>query len=232
MTEQDVQFMSNLEARYRAATGLKDRSQYKIFYGLVRPAPMLVLGINPAGESAEVMPDGMQSRTPGKRHAASAAFYEHDESDLLDCTWKENAVLNLLVPLAGGEREAVRSQVVKTNIAFRRAKKVDRSLIESWKAEAAPFLAEIVARVVPRLVLLTGVKLEDFTPRFCERAVTVGETLRDPGVKQTVFRAARVALRATGTPALVVQVAHASQFSWTYGKYEVAEKIRALMDQR
>lgn len=72
MTEQDVPFISDVEARYRAATGLKDRSHHRILYGPVRSASMLVLGISPGGDPAGVMPDGMQSLLPGTRHAAVA----------------------------------------------------------------------------------------------------------------------------------------------------------------
>jgi hypothetical protein len=229
MTKDDVEFMRDLEARYRAATGLADRSQYRIFYGPVRPAEMLVLGINPGGDPADVMPDGVGSRVGGRPHAATAGFHENDESDVLDCDWPENrGLLKLLLPLVDGVRDELRSRMVKTNVAFRRSSKAHHIDIPAAKAEAAPFLAEIIGRVQPRLVLLAGVKLEDFTGRFCGTVQTLGEAIRDPGVKQTVFRAARVELRATGSEALVVQVAHASQFGWTYVKYEVADKIKAL----
>jgi hypothetical protein len=219
--------MQGLEARYRATSGLVDRSQYKIFYGPVRPAEILALGINPSGDPAEIMPDGVQHRVGPKIGAASAGYYENNESDLLDCSWPENNVLKLLIPLVGGERESIRSRVVKTNMAFRRSKKANKIDIDQAKAEAAPFLAEIIAVVQPRLILLTGVKLEEFARRYCRDCVPAGETLRDDGVKQTVFRAAQITLRANAAPALAVQVAHASQFSWTYDRYQVADLVRA-----
>jgi len=229
MNTEYVPFMQDLEARYRAASGLTDRSQYKIFYGPVRPAEILALGINPGGEPAEMMPDGVRHRVGPKIGAASAGYYENNESDLLDCTWPENNVLKLLIPLVGGERESVRARVVKTNVAFRRSAKAHKIDIDRAKAEAAPFLAEIIGVVQPRLVLLTGVKLDEFARRYCRDSAPAGETVRDDGVKQTVFRAARVTLRATAAPALAVQVAHASQFSWTYERYQVAERVQALL---
>ncbi len=229
MTQKDVGFMRDLEARYRAASGLADRSQYRIFYGPVRPAEMLVLGINPGGDPADVMPDGVGSRSGGKPHAASAGYHENDESDVLDCDWPENrGLLKLLLPLADGDRERLRACMVKTNVAFRRSSKAHMIDLPSAKSEAAPFLAEIIDRVRPHLVLLAGVKLEDFTGRFCNKVQMIGEVMRDPGVKQTVFRPARVELRANGTEALAVQLAHASQFGWTYERYEVATKIKEL----
>lgn len=229
MTGSDVVFMRDLEGRYRAASGLADRSRYKIFYGRVRPANVLLLGINPGGDPADVMPDGMGSRSGGRPHASSAGYYDDDESDLLDCQWKENdGLLKLLRPLFNHDDAAIRANVVKTNVAFRRGKKVTSIEVEAAKGEAAPFLAEIVGRVRPGLVLLTGARLEDFTTRFCRDVHPIGESVRDPGVKQTVFRAARVELRATGATAFAVQLAHASQFNWTYERYGVVERIRAL----
>jgi hypothetical protein len=225
----DVAFMRDLETRYRSASGLADRSQYRIFYGPLRSADWLVLGINPGGDPADVMPDGVGSRSGGKPHAASAGYHENNESDVLDCDWPENrGLLKLLLPLANQDREQLRACIFKTNVAFRRSSKAHLIDLESAKAEAAPFMAEMIRVVQPSLVLLTGVKLEDFTGRYCGKVQSLGDAIRDPGVKQTVFRPARVVLRATGTEALVVQLAHASQFGWTYDRYEVAEKIRAL----
>lgn len=228
-TADAVDFMRDLEARYRAASGLTDRSRYRIFYGPLRPADWLVLGINPGGDPADVLPDGVGSRSGGKPHAASAKYHENDESDVLDCDWPENrGLLKLLLPLADGDRVALRSRMVKTNVAFRRSSKAHHIDLEAAKAEAAPFLGEIIDRVRPHLVLLAGVKLDDFTGRFCSKVQLIGELIRDPGVKQTVFRPARVEMQATGTEALAVQVAHASQFGWTYERYGVVERIQAL----
>jgi len=230
MTNSDSDFMRDLETRYRVATGLVDRSQYRVFYGPVRRAEMLVLGINPGGDPADVMPDGVGSRSGGRPHAASAGYHENDESDVLDCDWPENrGLLKLLLPLVDGVREDLRSRMVKTNVAFRRSSKAHHIDLPAAKSEAAPFLAEIIGRVQPRLVLLAGVKLEDFTGRFCEMVEPLGEPIRDPGVKQTVFRPARIQLRESDAVALAVQVAHASQFGWTYARYGVAERIRGLL---
>ena len=50
MVDAQVAFMKDLEHRYQEVSGLQDRSAYKIFYGPVRPAPVMVLGINPGGD--------------------------------------------------------------------------------------------------------------------------------------------------------------------------------------
>lgn len=223
-----TEFMEDMERRYRAATGLADRSQYKIFYGSIRPAPILALGINPGGDPANMLPNGVDHKDGIGVGAASASFYESGENDLLDCSWRENNVLKLLVPLVGGERESVRTRVVKTNIAFRRSSKVTKIDIEKAKEESTPFLSEIIEVVNPKLILLTGVKLDDFCARHCRVSGPIGECVRDEGVKQVVFAAANMTLRPSSRVALVVQVAHASQFSWTYERYGVVDRIRAL----
>ena len=145
MSDDYENFMRVLETKYRAATGLSDRSQYKIFYGPVRRAEILLLGINPGGDPANMMSDGVRHRIGTNIGASSAGYYENNENDLLDCSWRENTgLLKLLVPLLDGNMEAIRTQVVKTNMAFRRSPKVGRN-IEQYKNEAAPFLLEIIS---------------------------------------------------------------------------------------
>jgi hypothetical protein len=223
-----TEFMRDLESRYRQATGLTDRSEYKIFYGPIHRADFLVLGINPGGEPANMLPNGVDHKDGIGVGAASASYYENGENDLLDCTWRENNVLKLLIPLVGGERERVRTRVVKTNVAFRRSSKVAKINIERAKSEAVPFLEEIIAVVQPRLFLLTGVRLDDFCGRYCRTWTPIGDSLRAEDVKQTVFAAARMTMLPSDHEVLGIQVAHASQFSWTYERYNVVERIRAL----
>src|SRR5450631_172673 len=119
-------FMRDLEARFMQASGFADRSAYKIFYCQVRQAPILTLGINPGGSPANTNPDGRKHRD-GIVAAASASFFERDEHDIIDCEWRENTGLRrVLTPLVGGELSRIRSEVVKTNLAFHRsAKKTD-----------------------------------------------------------------------------------------------------------
>ncbi len=53
MDTQFTPFMRDLERRFRVATGLPNRSQYKIFYGQIRPALIRTLGINPGEDPRE-----------------------------------------------------------------------------------------------------------------------------------------------------------------------------------
>jgi len=222
-------FMQDLEQRYQAASGLQDRAFYKIFYGPVRPAPVLLLGINPGGDPAEVA-EGALKRKNGLDSAASAAFYENDECDLLDCNWPENTGLKkLLLPLFDGDENRIRAEVVKTNLAFRRSKKKTGIDFERAKQEAGPFLSEIIGRVRPRLVLLTSLDVASFIGRFGSALQPGVAQDRDSKIGQIVFEAARTTLCGTDSEALVVRVAHASQFNWTYARYDVVRRIQSLV---
>ncbi|MCX6546727.1 MAG: hypothetical protein NTW40_01590 [Acidobacteria bacterium] len=222
-------FMQDLEQRYQAASGLNDRAFYKIFYGPVRPAPVLLLGINPGGDPAEVA-EGAVKQKNGSDSAASAGYYENDECDLLDCDWRENTGLKkILLPLFEGDENRIRAEVVKTNLAFRRSKTKTGIDFERAKQEAAPFLSEIIGRVRPRLVLLTSLDVTSFVANFGSVLQPVVAPERDPKVGQIVFEAAKTMLCAANSEALVVRVAHASQFNWTYERYGVVERIQALV---
>lgn len=220
-----IAFMRDLEARYREQSGLADRAHYKIFYGPIHPAPILVLGINPGGKPDNTQPDGARHYT-GEVAAASASYYENGEHDVVDCDWTENKGLRkLLVPLLDGDETAIRSKVVKTNLAFRRSAKTSDIDIEAAKAEAVPFLAEIMAVVSPRLVLLTSLDLPDFVKRFFCDADDIGEPVRDERIGHVVFHSAAARINGCQDRSVIVRVAHASQFSWTYARYNVAQRI-------
>ena len=68
----DVDRMVRLDTEFRAASGLTDRRFYKIFYSAIAPAPLLVIGFNPGGE------------TDGTDLNASESFYENWEHDYVD----------------------------------------------------------------------------------------------------------------------------------------------------
>lgn len=223
-------FMRDLELDFKRSSGLVDRSAYKIFYCQVRPAQILTLGINPGGSPANTQPNGL-NHLNGVPAAASASFYENDEHDILDCEWRENTGLRkVLMPLLGGDATRIRTEVVKTNLAFQRSARVAGLNRNTAFDQSAPFLSEIINVVKPRLVLLTGVPLHQFTDRFTGTSIILVQPERDPNVNQVVFAAAKATLlRPAPQEVMVVQVAHASQFGWTYGQYRVAQRILDLM---
>jgi hypothetical protein len=134
-----------------------------------------------------------------------------------------------MIPILGSN-DVIRKSVVKTNLAFIRLKSAkDKRVIESSKVDAAPYLRFILERVLPDLIILAGVRLHDFGSRHCAEVVELEKRQAEQSVGQTVLHPARVRLSG-GHSCLVVEVAHASQFSWIYDKYNVPSKIKALLN--
>lgn len=223
-----VDFMKTLETDYRRVSGLTNRSQYKIFYGQVFPAPTLTLGLNPGGTPEGTSDDGTRQKD-GSPASSSASFFEGMENDVLDCEWRENIGLRkLLLPLVGGDRDRFRREIIKTNIAFRRSRVVHDIDLAAAELEARPFVERMIARVIPRLIVLTGVSIDRFLSVYARDGRPLTETVKAPGINHVVFAAAAARLASVDCETIVVQVAHASQFAWTYERYGVSEKIAGL----
>lgn len=235
-----VQWMKDLEARYRQVSGLKDRSRYVIFYCPVRPAPLLVLGINPGGHPDDFYPDGVRQRSdPTKCGAASASYFEHGEHSMLDCDWPANTTVEPLSTLLG-TREAIRDKVVKTNLAFRRSpntkmfKTIHGMTLTRAYREAQPFIREIVELVQPRLVVLEGSILKDFKKMMeivdGKQADRPVKTLHRGWQRIDLYRAEHVTIPGVGGTVLVVQLAHPSYHGAKYGTEGIGNRIQKLFD--
>ena len=221
--------MQSLEADYQQASGLANRARYKIFYGMLRPAPCLVLGLNPGGDPEQTSADGTRGANNSVA-SSSGAWFEQDEHDLLDCQWPENTGLKrLLLPLFGGDEKRIRREVVKTNLAFRRSREARDINIDQAIEEARPFVDRILAIVDPKLVILAGVSLSRFLDHHVQTSKPAATLLRDASIGHVVFNAAWVTFEADLSPRLVVQVGHASQFSWTYAKHDIPGRISSLL---
>lgn len=221
-TNADIRFMRSIEEKFKEATGLKDRSQYKIFYTPVWPAKIVLLGINPGGIPEDIASDGVRFLRGNIREASSSgSYFENGENDLIDCSWPENnGLLKLLVPLLG-TINAIRKAVVKTNLAFARSRSAkNKHFLTTAIQDSKPFLQEILGWVRPELVLLAGAKLTRFAETQCEQYTELAERIEEPSVHQTVFWPARVRLLG-GHSCVAVEVAPASQFSWIYEKRDV-----------
>ncbi len=162
--------MKDLEARFKKQTSLRDRSEYKIFYGQIRPGLVLALGKNPGGFPSGTSSDGCQNLIKGTKAAASASFYEGDENDLMDCDWPENEGLRkLLEPLFSGNAGKIRNEVVKTNVAFQRSPSISKDQ-KSFQKICAPYLEEIIGVVMPRLICLRAQTFPTSRPASASRA--------------------------------------------------------------
>lgn len=227
--DSNIGFMRQLEDDYRKASGLQTRRHYKIFYGQVFPAPILTLGINPGGDPEGTSDDGMRQKN-GSPASASASFFEELENDVLDCEWRENTGLRkLLLPLVGRDYDRFRREVVKTNVAFRRSTSSADINMAAAAVEAAPFLDRIITRVRPRVILLTGGTKNRFLRRHAAESVSIARSDRLANAPSFVFSAERARLTADNLETIVVQVAHASRFAWTYDRHHVPDEIALLM---
>lgn len=225
----DVDFMRALEEEYCQVSGVKNRSEYKIFYGQVFLSPILTMGLNPGGTPEGTSADGSR-RKDGSPASSSCSYFEQMENDILDCDWQENTGLrNLLLPLVSHDHRRFRSEVVKTNMAFRRSRAVRDIDLATAEREAVPFIETIIARVSPRLIVLTGPSIDRFLMLYALDSRTLTDTIKAPGINHVVFAASAAQLRSADHEAIVVQVAHASQFAWTYERYGISARIAELM---
>jgi hypothetical protein len=230
--DSSIDFMRQLEADYQVASGLKNRSQYKIFYGQIIPAFILTLGKNPGGRPEETSPDGTRGKG-GMIASASASFFEDMKNDVLDCHWPENTGLQkLLLPLVNNDLNRFRYEIVKTNIAFRRSRTANDIDLKYSEEEAAPFIARIIRKVNPKLILLTGVPISRFLELYALTHRPLVETIRDSRIGHVIFSASSAQLKETKQEITVIQVAHASQFNWTYTQYNVPGMISEILTQR
>lgn len=225
----NVDFMRALEQDYRLVSGVKNRSEYKIFYGQVFPSPILTLGLNPGGTQEGTSEDGTRQKD-GSPASSSGSYFEQMENDILDCDWRENNGLRtLLLPLVNHDQQRFRSEIVKTNVAFRRSRAVRDIDLAAAEKEAAPFIERIIDRVSPRLIVLTGASKDRFLTLYTLNSRPLTETIRDPKINHVVFAASAARLKSVDHETVVVQVDHASQFAWTYETYNVSHRIAELM---
>jgi len=106
--------MEQLDAEYRAASGIADRRDYKIYYSHIHPFPLLVLGQNPGGETDDT-------------DLAASATYELWEHDYLCFRFdpRFGAAGHMCKLLAAGLQTRsvdVLRQVPATNVIFRRSR--------------------------------------------------------------------------------------------------------------
>lgn len=227
----EIEQMKSWEQRFQAATGFADRSFYKIFYGLIRPAPILLLGINPGGSPDTVSVDGTLNLKNNSPAAASASYYENGESDLLDCSWPENQILKLVRPIASEMGISLRNQVVKTNVAFHRSSTAPRKTILAQMELARPILSELVELVSPKLIILSGDYVHEFVNHHCRASKELATLEKETSVGQTAIWPWEITLNGKTEKTLLVQVASASQFSWIYGRHDVARRTIAYWKQ-
>lgn len=227
----DVDLMVRLDAEFRATSGLTDRRFYKIFYSAIAPAPLLVLGFNPGGE------------TDGTDLNASASFYENWEHDYVDFRSYGDAYKlagracdTLAEVLQTSSDDAIR-RIPATNVIFRRSRRSSGLGLTTRAAshESAPVLAEILRAVDPVAILLIGsTAFNAFVDEHCVRGSLVvnaepPELFKANGASDAcMFRSGRAHVAALGRDAPLLMVGHLSKYYARHGIWrDVIAQLRA-----
>lgn len=153
MADTMIAFMKDFEVRFQAASNLLDHRFYSIFYSRIQPAPLMVIGIMP-GEPKD-----------GTHQLASQSFYEDWSHEYVDMNYSIAAIMRpaLMKALESADVDVLR-RVPKTNTFFHRAVGTDE-FTAAERAEnvrmCAPFLAEIIFRVNPRVIVMEGMAARD-----------------------------------------------------------------------
>lgn len=234
-----VRWMEDLDRRYRERTRLGIES-YKIFYSLIQPAPMLVLGINPGGSPAAF------SQEVGKfypsswvrRILANEFWFESGEHEYVDCDYPIARVMHRFLQRTTGLDSGQVRGIPKTNMVFRRSPNVDecweihRMSLEEAEAESRPFVQEILCRVSPQVILLEGMKALDLfrsahgvAPEVQIMAPVMAE-FRGRSVRFCVATTLRV--RALNRPVTVIAIGHPSTFGRLPGFEAATEAARRV----
>lgn len=143
--ETGLAFIQRIDAEYRAASGLRDRRYYSIFYGIPARSDLLMLNANPGGT-----PDNFQIVN------VAAGEHEYIEGANSGATTRNGAML--LQYLADvGSSEGIR-HVQVSNIAFRRSSDKSSAGLPFAEAvrEAKPFVEQIIRFVQPKAILFAG----------------------------------------------------------------------------
>ena len=148
MTNRSIDFMKDLDARFQDASRLTSRNFYSIFCSRIDESPVMVTGINPGG------------RTDGSHQLASQSFYEDGSAELADMDYRIATIMRpaLLTALETNDLTVLR-KVPKTNTIFQRSPTTGEFSRVELAANAklcAPFLAEMIAFVKPKAIVLEG----------------------------------------------------------------------------
>lgn len=221
-----TQHMQEIDAAFRAASGISERRYYKIYYSHIHPFPLLVLGQNPGGE------------TDGTDLAASETFFENWEHDYL--CFRNDPRYALARPICALLAAALQTssvdtlrQVPATNVIFRRSRNTESLNLSPAKAaeESAPALRRLIEAVNPRAVLLianTAYKL--FKKFHCEpRSVEENEQPQvftpNGNANACIFRCAQARVLGLNRTVPLFMVGHPSKFA---GRNEWPQVVTAL----
>jgi len=224
-----MSLMRDLDAEFQTRSGLTDRRYYKIFYSPIHAFPLLILGLNPGGE------------TDGTDLNASDGYYENGEHDYVDFRRYgrqyslAGPMCDLLAATLDTTTEDDLRRVPATNVIFRRSRNASQLNLSLRAAarESAPVLARILQAVDPRAILLLGGSAFDqFTAAHCAPgSVTpnaeVSEIRTPNGKSQAmIFRSAHARVTVLGRDVPIIVVGHPSKYATRSAWPDVLDAVR------
>lgn len=218
-----IEFMRDLDRRFREASGLSDRRDYSIFYSRLQRARVMVIGIKPGG------------RRDGSHQLASQSFYEDWSHEYVDMDYRIAAVMRpaLMHALGATSADELRG-IPKTNCFFHRAVGTDdfsSAELREHAAQCAPFLAEMIGHVQPDVLILEGAGARDLIVRHqCRGSREMTEervTGLRRGTMNTFFRHETAFLSVLGREVELLTLGHPSQFGHLPTWAAAVEKLRA-----
>ena len=165
--------MQLMELRYQERSGLRDRNRYTIFFSRLCAADLAVFGINPGGDPGD----------PDKLIWASRTYYENWEHEYVDSRYPiQEVMLPFLKKVLATNDEGVR-RIPKSNLAFRRSpgedsfKRCHNMTLTRAMHEADHTVCEILEFVSPKMIILEGMKDQQFQQLYCSGSST---QIREP----------------------------------------------------
>ena len=166
LSDHTTELMREIDNRFKSETGITERRYYKIFYSHVHSFPLLILGLNPGGE------------TDGTDLAASNSYFENYEHDFV--CFRNISQYSLARPMCELLSMCLETnsvsylrQIPSTNVIFRRSRNSSKLNISVAKAaiESAPYLSEIVNAVSPKVILFVSKTAYDsFIKNHCVKS--------------------------------------------------------------
>jgi hypothetical protein len=227
--------MPALDAEFRAGSGISERRFYKIFYSHIHRFPLLVLGLNPGGE------------TDGPDLSASDSFFENWEHDYVMFRHHgrqyslAGPMYDLLSTTLGTSSDDDVRQVPATNVIFRRSRSSSALSVSPRVAahESAPVLRKILLAVSPRAILLLGSSAyELFVAEHCEPGTlsvnaSPSEVFTPNGRSNaSIFRSAQAQVTTLDRTVPLLMVGHPSKYAgrarWPEVLASLAHELRRV----
>lgn len=211
-TENNSEWMKNLDLQFQDVSGLRERRFYKIFYSQIHSFPLLVLGYNPGG------------KTDGSDLCASESYFENWEHDIVkyrnDSRYRMALPMCMLLSKCLGTRSVDDlRQVPVSNVIFRRSPNMSALKMTPKIAalESNPFVENIINEVNPRIILLISSSAYNlFVKYYCSNVKEENDDfIFTPNGKNNacILKIATARINTTQSNARLIMIGHPSKYA-------------------